>query len=74
MSIKQTITDMLVDKFDIPAEEITEDATFEDLDLDSLDIAELAMAVEDDLGIRLNEDEMGDLATVGDVINLLETK
>ena len=51
--------------------EITRDAQFEDLDLDSLDLVELAQIVEDEFGVELDGDAVKDVKTVGDVIDLV---
>lgn len=73
-NVEETIKNLLVDKFEIPADSITRDATFESLDLDSLDIVELSMNIEDELQVHISEDEAAQLSTVGDVISLLESK
>jgi acyl carrier protein len=51
--------------------EVTRDATFEDLDVDSLDLVELAQIVEDEFGVELDGDAVKDVRTVGDVIDLV---
>ena len=51
--------------------EISRDAAFEDLDLDSLDLVELAQIVEDEFGVELDGDAVKDVKTVGDVIDLV---
>ncbi len=51
--------------------EVSRDAEFEDLDLDSLDLVELAQIVEDEFGVELNGDAVKDVKTVGDVIDLV---
>ena len=51
--------------------EITRDANFEDLDLDSLDLVELAQIIEDEFGVELDGDAVKDVKTVGDVIDLV---
>ena len=53
-------------KLDIEPEKVTEETTFEDLEIDSLDQVELICELEDRLGIDFGEPE--DLQTVGDVI------
>jgi len=50
---------------------ITRDATFEELDIDSLDLVELAQVVEDDYGVVLKGEDMKELKTVGDAIDLI---
>ena len=51
--------------------EISRDATFEGLDVDSLDVVELAQIVEDEFGVELDGDAVKDVRTVGDVIDLV---
>jgi acyl carrier protein len=51
--------------------EITREATFEQLDVDSLDVVELAQIIEDEFGVELNGDAVKDVRTVGDVIDLV---
>ncbi|MCW2953168.1 MAG: phosphopantetheine-binding protein [Conexibacter sp.] len=53
------------------ADQVTRDATFEELDIDSLDLVELAQIVEDDYGVELKGDDMKSLKTVGDAIDLV---
>lgn len=51
--------------------EITREASFEDLDVDSLDLVELAQIVEDEFGVELDGDSVKDVRTAGDVIDLV---
>jgi len=54
-----------------PEGEVTRDATFEELDVDSLDLVELAQIAEEEYGVELKADDMKDLKTVGDAIDLI---
>lgn len=51
--------------------QITRDATFEALDIDSLDLVELAQIVEDEYGVVLKGEDMKALTTVGDAVDLI---
>jgi acyl carrier protein len=53
------------------ADQITRGSTFEELDIDSLDLVELAQVVEDEFGVVLKGEDMKDLRTVGDAIDLI---
>ena len=53
---------------------ITRDATFEVLDVDSLDLVELAQIVEDEFGVELTADDVKDLSTVGEAVDLVVAK
>ena len=49
-------------------------STFEELDIDSLDLVELAQVVEDDYGVVLKGEDMKELKTVGDAIDLIVSR
>jgi acyl carrier protein len=55
-------------------EQMTRDSTFEELDIDSLDLVELAQIVEDEYGVVLKSEDMKELATVGDAIDLIVSR
>jgi len=68
-SVEQVIFDGLAE---VGAEgEITRDATFEELDVDSLDLVEVAQIVEEEFGVELQGEDVKDLRTVGQVIDLV---
>ena len=46
----------------------------EDLDIDSLDLVEVALALEDALGLSLPEDDMDGIEKVSDIVSLIESK
>jgi acyl carrier protein len=54
--------------------QITPDATFEELDIDSLDLVELAQIVEDEYGVVLKGEDMKELKTVGDAVDLISQR
>jgi acyl carrier protein len=56
------------------ASQITREATFEELDIDSLDLVELAQIVEDEYGVVLKGEDMKELNTVGDAIDLITAR
>ena len=71
METLDIIKDILNDKLDIEPEKVTEETTFEDLEIDSLDQVELICELEDRLGIDFGEPE--GLANVGDVVKYIES-
>ncbi len=56
------------------ADQITPEATFEELDIDSLDLVELAQIIEDEYGVVLKGDDMKELKTVGDAVDLIAAR
>jgi acyl carrier protein len=73
VSIEQ-VTALLVTSFGVSAEEIRPDATFAELDVDSLALVEFALLVHKELGVPLDEDEISGTHTVRDVVALIEGK
>ena len=54
----------------VEASEITPDKSFvDDLDIDSLSMVEIAVQVEDRFGVKVPDDELANLKTVGDAVD-----
>jgi len=66
----EKVAQILADYKDIDVAEITMESTFADLNVDSLDTAELVMNLEDELGITIEMNEK--LTTVGELVKLIE--
>jgi acyl carrier protein len=72
-NVEKTIYDGLVE-LGTERDELSREATLEDLDVDSLDLVELAQIVEDEFGVELKGDDVKDVKTVGEVIDLVVSK
>jgi len=53
---------------------VTSASLKEDLDIDSLDLVEISLALEDALGMSLPEEDLEGITTIGDVVTLIEAK
>jgi acyl carrier protein len=61
-----------VDVLQVSEDAVTEDASFaDDLEADSLDLVELVMSLEDSLDVKIEEDDLGDVKTVKDAVDLI---
>jgi acyl carrier protein len=69
-TIEQVVSDAL-ERFGAERGQITRDARFEALNIDSLDLAELSQIIEDEYGVALKGDDVGKIKTVGDAIDLV---
>jgi acyl carrier protein len=67
-AVYQLISETLVTKFRVPAEEIKPEATVGALELDSLALAELAVTVEEELGIEVAEDGANGTTTLAELV------
>jgi acyl carrier protein len=72
-NVETTIYDGLVE-LGTERDALSRDASLEDLDVDSLDLVELAQIVEDEYGVELKGDDVKDVKTVGEVIDLVVAK
>ena len=72
-TIQQVVFDSL-ETFGAEPTEIKLDATFESLDIDSLDIAELAQILDDKFGVEIKSSDAEQVKTVGDVVDLVAAR
>jgi acyl carrier protein len=72
-SVEQTIYDGLTE-LGTERSALSREASLEELDVDSLDLVELAQIVEDEFGVELRGDDVKDVKTVGEVIDLVVAK
>jgi acyl carrier protein len=63
-----------LEEFGAEPDQITPDAEFEALDVDSLDLVELAQIVEDDYGVQLKGEDMEGVKTVKQAVDLVVSK
>ncbi|NPB05308.1 MAG: acyl carrier protein, partial [Aquificae bacterium] len=65
--IEQRVREIIADQLGEPIENITPDKDFvQDLGADSLDVVELVMALEEEFGIEIPEEDAEKIKTVGD--------
>ena len=71
----QMLTELIAEHLGVDVGEITAETSFaDDLGADSLDVAEIAIAVEDRLGITIDDSELDHIRTVGQAVEMLESK
>ncbi len=68
--IEERVTKALVD-FGADEDEIKPEAEWEALDVDSLDLVELAQIVEEEYGVRMKEEDMKEMPTVGSAVDFI---
>jgi acyl carrier protein len=72
-SIFETVQSILAEQLGIEEDQITMESNFiDDLNADSLDIVELVMAMEQEFGISIPDDEAERIKTVGDAVNFIK--
>ena len=71
----EKVKGLFVEELGIDADKVTMEAKLEeDLEIDSLGIVEVVMAFEDEFSIEIDDEELTDVGTVGQAVNLLHSK
>ena len=63
-----------LEEFGAEPDDLAPDATFEALDVDSLDLVELGQIVQEEYGVELKGEDMPKLKTVDDAVAMIESR
>ncbi len=66
----EKVRDMIAEKMDMEPEDITPDTSFEDMQIDSLDMVEIVMDLEEEFDVSIETGD--DLKTVGDLVEYIK--
>jgi acyl carrier protein len=73
--IESRIKNLLVSELGLDEAKVSADATFEeDLEVDSLGVVELLMALEDEFGVKIPDEEAEEIGTVGEAVDVVAAK
>jgi acyl carrier protein len=73
--VSEKLSGVLVSELGLDGAKINDDAHFEeDLDVDSLGVVELLMALEDEFGVKIPDEEAESIMTVGQAVDLVHAK
>jgi acyl carrier protein len=75
MASQEKVKSIIAEQLGVKPEEVTPEASFvDDLGADSLDTVELVMALEEEFGIEIPDEDAEKIATVGDAIKYIDEK
>lgn len=71
----ENLKEILVNDLGVDADKVTMEAELvADLNISSLDLADLVFNCEEKLNIEIKDEELADFTTVGDIVKFLESK
>ena len=68
----EKVKEIVAEGLDVNAPDLTEETTFESLGADSLDLMDMVMTFEDEFGVEIDTEAIGDLKTIGSVVTYIE--
>ena len=68
----EKVKEIVAEGLDVNAADLTEETTFESLVADSLDLMDMVMTFEDEFGVEIDTEAIGDLKTIGSVVTYIE--
>lgn len=75
MDVFEKVRNIIAEKIGVEPTEITESSSFiDDLGADSLDVVDVVMALEDEFGVKVGDEDLEKFSTVGDVVKYLKDK
>ncbi len=75
MATTEKVKEIIAEQLGVKKEEVTDNAKFiDDLGADSLDTVELVMALEEEFGVEIPDEDAEKMATVGEAIKYIEQK
>lgn len=73
MEVRERIVNLVSDKLGVDKLEVTDEKNFvNDLGADSLDMVEIIMGIEEEFGLKVKDEEVDDIKTVGDLVKKIE--
>ena len=68
----EKVKEIVAEGLDVNVADLTEETTFESLGAHSLDLMDMVMTFEDEFGVEIDTEAIGDLKTIGSVVTYIE--
>ncbi len=74
MDVFEKVKEIIVERLSVDEKDVTKESSFiDDLGADSLDTVELVMALEEEFGLEIPDEEAEKIVTVGDAVKYIES-
>lgn len=72
--IRERLKELAVENLDLDPSEIDFDSKISDLDIDSIDLVDFIMLIEDEYSLEFSDEELDEIETLADIVSVIESK
>lgn len=72
--IRERLKELAVENLDIDPDQVDLDSKISDLDIDSIDLVDFIMIIEDEFSIEFSDEELDEIESFADIVSLIESK
>ena len=72
--IRERLKELAVGNLDLDPSEIDFDSKISDLDIDSIDLVDFIMLIEDEYSVEFSDEELDEIETLADIVSVIESK
>ncbi|WP_306485427.1 acyl carrier protein [Anaerococcus sp.] len=72
--IRERLKELAIENLDLDPSEIDFDSKISDLDIDSIDLVDFIMLIEDEYSVEFSDEELDEIETLADIVSVIESK
>ena len=71
--IRERLKELAIENLDLDPSEIDFDSKISDLDIDSIDLVDFIMLIEDEYSVEFSDEELDEIETLADIVSVIES-
>ncbi|MDU3137146.1 MAG: acyl carrier protein [Anaerococcus prevotii] len=72
--IRERLKELAIENLNLDPSEIDFDSKISDLDIDSIDLVDFIMLIEDEYSVEFSDEELDEIETLADIVSVIESK